>query len=121
MKNRLTILGLILLSVSTTSCHDFDRAQAEKDEQSLGKQILLKAESSKKAKIEEAKADFESSKLDAETRLIQAESKAKSIRIISNAIKENPEYTKFQLIESMKGANRIYIPTESGLPIIERK
>jgi regulator of protease activity HflC (stomatin/prohibitin superfamily) len=121
MKNRLTILGIILVSMSMTSCYDFDREQAEKDAQSLGRQILLKAESSKKAKIEEAKADLESSKLDAETRLIQADSKAKSIRIISTAIRENPEYLKFQMIESMKGANRIYIPTEAGLPIIERK
>lgn len=121
MKNRLTILGIILVSISMTSCYDFSREQAEKDAQSLGRQILLKAESSKKAKIEEAKADYESAQLEAKTRIIQAESKASSIKIITNAIKENPEYLKYQMIESMKGAERVYIPTEAGLPIIERK
>lgn len=121
MKNKMKILGLILISVSVTSCYDFDREQAEKDATSLGKQILFKAQSSKQAKIEEAKADFESAKIDAETRILEAESKAKSLSIISKAIKENPEYLQFQLIESMKGAERVYIPTEAGLPIIERK
>lgn len=121
MKNRITILGIILISLSLTSCYDFNRDQAEKDAQSVGKQILLKAESSKKAKIEEAKADYESAKLNAQTRIIEAESKARSINTISKAIKENPEYIQFQLIESMKGANRIYIPTEAGIPIIEKK
>ena len=118
MKKSLFIIGV---SMSLFSCYDFDREQAEKDATSLGKQILFKAQSSKQAKIEEAKADFESAKINAETRILEAESKAKSINTISKAIRENPEYLKFQLIESMKGANKIYIPTEAGLPIIERK
>lgn len=121
MKRKISILALMIVSVAFTSCWDFNRDQDEKDAISQGRQILFKSESSKKAKIEEAKADYESAKLNAETRLIEASSKAKSIEIISNAIKTNPDYTKYQLIESMKNAQKVYIPTEAGLPIIERR
>lgn len=122
MKKNLRFLALALVAFSFTSCYDFDREQAEKDATSEGKQILLKAESSKKAKIEEARADFESAKLNGATKLIEAEAKATSIKIISDAIKANPEYLKFQMIDAMyKSKNLVYIPTEAGLPIIERK
>lgn len=66
MKKTILILGV---SLTLLSCYDFQREQAEKDAQSAGKQILLKSESSKKAKIEQAKADLESAKLEAETAL----------------------------------------------------
>jgi regulator of protease activity HflC (stomatin/prohibitin superfamily) len=111
---------VLLLSIGLTSCYDFDREQAEKDATSEGKQILLKSESSKKAKIEQAKADLESAKLEAETRLIEAEAKAKSINAISKSLKDNPEYLKYLMIEGMnKGKNKVYIPTEANLPILE--
>jgi len=121
MKKAIKILVCSLVAISMTSCYDFDREQAEKDATSLGKQILLKSQSSKQAKIEEAKADYESAKLDAQTREIEADAKANTIKVVSKAIRENPEYLKYQLIESMKGKDRIYIPTEAGIPIIERK
>ena len=122
-----------MLSVMTlTSCYDFNREQAEKDAESKGKQTLLEAESSKKATIEESKAKKESAALEAETKLIQAkaaadalkiksEADAKAIKVISNAIKDNPEYLKYKTIEAMRYGKTIYIPTESSLPITERK
>lgn len=119
MKKVLLILGL---SFTLFSCYDFNRAQAEKDATSLGKQILLKAESSKKAKIEQAKADLESAKLEAETRLIEAEAKAKSINAVTKALKDNPEYLKYLMIQGMNNSkNKIYIPTEANIPILEAK
>lgn len=116
------VLLLLLTGLLFTSCYDFDREQAEKDATSQGKRILLKAESSKKAKIETAKADLEASKLEAETRLIEAEAKAKAINAVSKALKDNPDYLRYLAIQGMsKGGNRIYIPTEAGIPILEAK
>ena len=119
MKKVLLILGL---SFTLFSCYDFNRDQAEKDATSAGKQILLRAESSKKAKIEQAKADLESAKLEAETRLIEAEAKAKSINVVTKALKDNPEYLKYLMIQGMNNSkNKIYIPTEANIPILEAK
>jgi len=119
MKKTILILGL---SLTLLSCYDFQREQAEKDAQSAGKQILLKSESSKKAKIEQAKADLESAKLEAETRLIEAEAKSKSINAISKSLKDNPEYLKYLMIQGMNNSNnKVYIPTEAQLPILEAK
>jgi septal ring-binding cell division protein DamX len=129
---KLTIILSLILALGTTSCYDFDREQQEKDAVTDGKSILFKAEFSKKAKVEQAKADFESAKLEAETRLIEAEanaktrlieatSKSKAIEVVGNALKNNPEYLKFQMIEGMyryKTQKTVYVPTEANLPII---
>jgi len=134
MKKR-TITLALLVAFGLTSCYDFDREQQEKDAVTDGKSILFKAEYSKKAKVEEAKADFESAKLEAETKLIQAEAsaktklieaeaKAKSIQVVGETLKQNPDYLKFQMIEGMfkhKSDKTIYVPTEANLPIITVK
>lgn len=141
MKTKMIIaLGLVL---SLTSCYDFNREQAEKDAESKGKQILYEAEYSKSAKVEEAKADFESAKLSSETKqlvaeadskvqIIKAEADAKTTMIGANATKEKTKllieafggvdnYLKFLTISGMNQVtNKIYIPTEASLPLIER-
>lgn len=129
---KLTIIIGLLITLGMTSCYDFNREQKEKDAVTAGKSILFKAEFSKKAKVEQAKADFESAKLEADTRLIESEANAKSklieanakskaIEVVGNALKRNPEYLKFQMIEGMyryKSNKTIYVPTEANLPII---
>lgn len=132
MRKLTVYVALIVMAFSATSCYDFNRRQNELDAESNGRATLLEAESSKKAKIEEAKADFESSKLKAEQRKIDAKSKAEAqvikanadaeaIKIINNAIKSNPEYLKYKMIESIRYGKTVYIPTEASLPIIERR
>jgi regulator of protease activity HflC (stomatin/prohibitin superfamily) len=132
---RVTITVGLLIAFSFTSCYDFDREQQEKDAVTDGKSILFKAEFSKKAKVEQAKADFESAKLEADTRIIEAEAnakaklieanaKSKAIEVVGNALKSNPEYLKFQMIEGMfkyKSDKTVYVPTEANLPIILNK
>lgn len=82
MKRKVTIvLMLMVASMSFTSCYDFNREQAEKDAKSKGRQILFESESSKKAKIETAKANKASAKLNAETQVIKAKADAEA-RII---------------------------------------
>ena len=129
---KLTITLGLFIATSLTSCYDFDREQTEKDAVTAGKSILFKAEFSKKAKVEQAKADFESAKLEADTRIIEAEAlakaklieanaKSKAIEVVGNSLKSNPEYLKFQMIEGMyryKSDKTVYVPTEANLPII---
>ena len=128
-----SILIMALAALSLTSCYDFNREQAEKDAESQGKQVLYEAEYSKQAKVEQAKADFESAKLEAETKQViadadakvtvtNAEAKAESIEIISKALRGNEVYLKYLMLIGMNASdNRIYIPTEAGLPILEAK
>jgi regulator of protease activity HflC (stomatin/prohibitin superfamily) len=129
---KLTITLGLFVALGLTSCYDFDREQTEKDAVTAGKSILFKAEFSKKAKVEQAKADFESAKLEADTRIIEAEAlakaklieanaKSKAIEVVGNSLKSNPEYLKFQMIEGMykyKSDKTVYVPTEANLPII---
>ena len=109
MKKVLVILGL---SLTLFSCNDYQRQQNQLDAESEGKAILLKAESSKKADIEQAKANYESAKLDALTKLekakaesqailMKAESQAKANRLLNESI--TPEILEFNKINRWNG------------------
>lgn len=137
MKTLAKISLVLLLSTSLTSCHwyrDYKRNQGEKDAESKGKQILLQAENEKKAMIEQAKAENESATLQAEAKIkiakaqAQAEvERAKGVaeanEIIGKSLKGNSEYLKYLMIQGLNEGKgeRIYIPTEAGLPILEAK
>lgn len=136
------ILTVSLFSLlALTSCNDYMRDQDQKDAQSEGKSILMKAEYSKRADIEEAKAKFESSKLDAQRRIllsqakieeakanakstvIEAEAERKWINIMSDALgsKENYlTYMKYKMMYSGKG-NKYFVATEANLPLMLQK
>lgn len=133
MKQFKFLLAAVLI-LSLTSCYDFNRKQNELDAESNGRAILLEAESSKKAMIEEAKAENESATLQAEARIkiakaeAQAEvERAKGVaeanKIIGESLKDNNEYLKYLMIQGLNSGKgeRIYIPTEAGLPILEAK
>ncbi len=79
---KLILSAVALTALTLTSCRGYEREQDRLDRESEGKGELLKAESTKKVKIEQAKADLESAKLDAQTKLtkVEAESKAKILR-----------------------------------------
>jgi regulator of protease activity HflC (stomatin/prohibitin superfamily) len=131
-KIQLTIAAFMLLSL--TSCYDFYRQQSFKDAENEGKSILVKAESEKKALIEQAKAENEAATLQAEARIkiAKAESQAeieraygvaKANEIIGQSLKGNTEYLRYLMIQNLGNSKgeRIYIPTEAGLPILEAK
>ena len=117
-----------------SGCRQYSRDQAELDAESKGKQTLLEAESGKKAQIEEAKAKQASSLLDAETKITIAKAEAQAEierakgvaeanKIIGESLQGNEGYLRYLWIMSLKDGNseRIYIPTEAGLPIFEAK
>lgn len=135
MKKVSLLVALCALMLSTTSCYDFNRDQRLKDAKNEGEAILAEAESSKKALIETAKAENESATLQAEAKIkiakaeAQAEvERAKGVaeanKIIGESLKGNREYLdylKIDAIKNLKTGERIYIPTESSLPITERR
>lgn len=134
MKNLLKITSIIILCLTMTSCWQFNRDQKLKNAENDGKATLVEAENSKKALIEQAKAENESATLHAEAKIkiakaeAQAEiERAKGVaeanRIIGESLKGNSEYLRYLQIDAIRGSKgeKIYIPTEAGLPIIERK
>jgi len=125
---------LVLVSLSLVSCWDWNREQALKDAENQGKAILFKSENSKKALIEQAKAENESATLHAEARIKIAKAQAqaeieraygvaKANEIIGNSLKGNSEYLRYLMIQGLNDSKgeRIYIPTEAGLPILEAR
>lgn len=82
---KVTILVSVLIALTLNSCRGYEREQDRLDRESEGKGELLKAESTKKVKIEQAKADNESAKLDAQTKITKAEAYAKEKLIKAEA------------------------------------
>lgn len=134
MKKISRLLLLVVLSVSLTSCWQFRRDQQYKDAENDGKSILIEAKSSKQAAIEEAKARNESATLEAEAKIkiakaeAQAEvERAKGVaeanKIIGESLKGNDIYLRYLQIDAIKNSQgeKIYVPTEAGLPILEAK
>lgn len=131
---KLNLIMLLIVAFSVTSCWDFNREQEYKDAENRGKSTLIEAESSKKAMIETAKAENESATLQAEARIKIAKAQAqaeieraygvaKANEIIGNSLKGSSEYLKYLMIQGLNDSKgeRIYIPTEAGLPILEAR
>lgn len=131
---KVNIALMTLFVLTLTSCWDFNRTQEYKDAENRGKSTLIEAESSKKAMIEQAKAENESATLQAEARIKIAKAEAqaeierargvaKANEIIGESLKGNSEYLKYLMIQGLNDSKgeRIYIPTEAGLPILEAK
>lgn len=86
-----------------------------------GKAEFAKAEQNRKIRIEEAKANLESEKLNAQAEIERAKGAAEAIKIENGAI--TPTYIQYLWVrqQNLSGSNNkiIYIPTETGLPILE--
>lgn len=134
MKRLSTLLILFSVSLLLTSCWDWSREQTIKDAEASGKAILVEAESSKKAIIETAKAENEAATMKAEAlvKIAKAESDAEIERargvaeankIIGESLRGNEVYLKYLQIDAIKKSegDKIYIPTEAGLPILEAR
>lgn len=83
-----------------------------------GKAKLAEAVSSTKAKTERARADYESSKLEAKAEVERAKGTAKAVKIENGAITDS--YTQYLFVKNLHHSKHvIYVPTETGLPILE--
>lgn len=89
-----------------------------------GKADLAKAEWTKKILTEQAKAELENSKLKSEAEVIRARGVAEANKIIGDSLKGNESYLRYlwiNNIQSGENSERIYIPTEAGMPILEAR
>jgi hypothetical protein len=85
-----------------------------------GKAEFAKAEQNRKIKIEEAKANLEAEKLNAQAEVERAKGAAEAISIENGAI--TPTYIQYLWVrqQNLNQADKIiYIPTETGLPVLE--
>lgn len=87
-----------------------------------GKAILAEAEYSRRVKVLEAQAKKDSALLEGEAEVIRAEKLAEANKIMGNSLKGKEEYLRYLWIQNMTHRDGvIYIPTEAGLPILERR
>ena len=86
-----------------------------------GKAAMKEAEENRKIIIEEAKANLEAQKLNSQAEVERAKGMAESIEIENGKL--TPLYIHYlwvRNIDKMDG-EKIYIPTEANLPILEAK
>lgn len=94
------------------------RIAIEKSE-NYGRAAMAQAEQDKKILIEEAKANLEAQKLNSLAEVERAKGMAKAIEIEDGKLTEQYiHYLWVRNIDKMDG-DKIYIPTEANLPILE--
>lgn len=94
------------------------------DQKLVGEAELARATYNRQVKVREAEAIKESAQLLADAEVIKASGIAKANKIVGDSLKGHDEYLKWLYIESLrehKSDQIIYIPTEAGLPILERR
>lgn len=92
-----------------------------------GEADFREAEINRKIEVEEAKAKEEALMLiasgEADRERIKAEATAAAIDLVGKALSEHPDYLRLHWINEIAGGEgeRIYIPTEAGMPILEAR
>ena len=118
MKNIiLSVLGGILLICGFCVAIPFYNVWSR---EMSGKAQFAEAEQNRRIKIEEAKANLEAEKLNAQAEVERAKGAAEAIRIENGSI--TPTYIQYLWVrqQNLGGNNKIiYVPTETGLPILE--
>ncbi len=86
-----------------------------------GQAILAHAQSSREVAVAEAKAKMESAQLLADAEVTRAEGVAKANKIIGESLKGNEAYLRYLWVNNLAETKDevIYVPTETGLPILE--
>jgi hypothetical protein len=107
------ITGIIGLAIGIPSYNVWSQEMS-------GKAEFAKAEQNRRIKIEEAKANLEAEKLNAQAEVERARGAAQAIEIENGSI--TPTYIQYLWVRQQnlnRGDKIIYIPTETGLPILE--
>lgn len=89
--------------------------------ESKGKARLAEARYSKQTQLEQAKANLESEKLNAQAEVERARGAAEAIKIEGGQLTDN--YIKYLWVRNLENgkSEKIYIPTEAGLPLLEAR
>lgn len=107
--------GVALIAAGMFGIPAYNVWQQEMD----GRAQLAKAEQNRQILIQEAKANLEAERLNAEAEVERAKGAAKAIEIENGKL--TPTYIQYLWVRQQNlNANKIiYIPTETGLPILE--
>jgi DNA-binding PadR family transcriptional regulator len=87
-----------------------------------GKAQLEEARQNRQIAIEEAQANLEAERLNAQAEIERAKGAAESIKIEGGRLTD--QYIKYLWVRqqgSLNEADKIYIPTEAGLPLLEAR
>lgn len=116
------VVGLILgLMFGLPKYNVWRSAVAVEKAENHGKAAMAEAEEDRKILIEEAKANLEAQKLNSKAEVERAKGMAQAIEIENGKL--TPMYIHYlwvRNIDKMDG-EKIYIPTEANLPILEAK
>lgn len=116
----LIIVSFFILFGGIGSCMYIGPKYRVWQQEMAGKAELAKAEQNRQIKILEARADLEAEKLNAQAEIERAKGAAEAIRIENGSI--TPTYIQYLWVRQQNANTNnkiIYIPTESGLPILE--
>lgn len=111
------IAVILLISGMMIGCPQYKVYTARKN----GEAILAKAQSSRLVTVTDAKAKEESAEYLKNADIKRAKGIAEANRIIGQSLKNNKSYLKWLFIDKLDMAQSqvIYLPTETGIPILE--
>lgn len=86
-----------------------------------GEAELKQAEWNRQITVREAQAKMDSARLLAQAEIERAKGVAEANKIIGNSLHDNENYLRYLWIDSLHNTQNqiVYVPTESGLPILE--
>ena len=86
-----------------------------------GQAQLAQAEQNRQIRIKEAEAELEAAKLDSLAEIERAKGVAEANKIIADGLGGSEGYLRYLWINQLSKNNQdvIYVPTETGLPILE--
>lgn len=115
---RALALLIVIVAGGMAGCPVYNVWQKRLD----GEAQLAEAESSRRIKIEEAKAAHLSADELAKAEVARAKGVAEANKIIGDSLRGNDAYLRYLWITSLtndRGKEVIYVPTEANLPILE--
>ncbi|HDZ04868.1 hypothetical protein LCGC14_0371120 [marine sediment metagenome] len=118
----LTIIVIIMCAMFGLPKYQVWRSKVKiESAENFGRAEMAKAEQNRKILIEEAKANLESQKLNSQAEVERAKGMAIAIEIEDGKLTDKYiQYLWVRNIDKMDG-DKIYIPTEANLPILEAK
>ena len=110
----LTLVVTVTLMIALPQYHVWSQ-------QKEGEALLAHAQSAKEVAVAEAKAKMESADLLAQAEVKRAGGVAQANKIIGDSLKGNEAYLRYLWVNNLENSKNqvIYIPTETGLPIME--
>ena len=112
------ILFIVTLSGVLWGCPAYNVYSKEQS----GRAALAEAQSSRQIAVLEARARQESAKMLADAEVVRAAGAARANRILQDSLGGPDGYLRYLQIQAIaaKDASIIYVPTEGGLPLLER-